>query len=265
VTIRPPTTRTKPARATKATANGARQGGPASPVAQPPVAAPPELRPGAPRPRRGPDYRLRGLDLGPDVHHAPARPRRRNPRRRRGRRVAIYWAILLVAAALVAVALRLFVVEPFSVPSAAMAPTFQSGDRILVMKPELLTGAVSRGDIVVFRHPDSPPCSAHWNQIPDLVTRVIGLPGETIWSTGRSIYVNGHRLRERGWYDQKSGPLGSTPITPTTIPAGDYFVLGDNRSDACDSRAFGAIPGSSIVGKVIAIVARGGHPHIQFI
>jgi signal peptidase I len=93
----------------------------------------------------------------------------------------------------------------------------------------------------------------------DLVLRVVALPGETIWSVDDTVFVDGLPLPERGWYDPRFGQLGSTPLTSTTLGPGQYFVLADNRSDACDSRAFGPISQSSIVGEGIAIVGRYGH------
>jgi signal peptidase I len=166
-------------------------------------------------------------------------------------------------AVLVALLLRAYVVEPFSVPSSAMIPTLQAGDRILAVKSGLLGGPVKRGDIVVFGHPKFFPCRAG-PATGDLVKRVIGLPGETIWSVGDAIAVDGRRLHEPGWYDRTFGEVGSSPVHRTTIPRGDYFVMGDNRADTCDSRGFGAIPGSSIVGKVKVIISRRGHPHLFF-
>ena len=94
---------------------------------------------------------------------------------------------------------------------------------------------------------------------------MIGLPGETISSTGGSIDIDGRTLREPGWYNQGSGQVGSAPIHRTTIPPGHYFVMGDNRTNSCDSRSFGVISGSSVVGKVTAIVTRNGHAYIHFL
>ena len=64
----------------------------------------------------------------------------------------------------------------------------------------------------------------------DLVNRVIGLPGQTIWSTRGTIYVDGRRLNEPGWYYPPYGELGKTGIALTKIPPGSYFLMGDNRS-----------------------------------
>jgi signal peptidase I len=91
------------------------------------------------------------------------------------------------------------------------------------------------------------------------VLRVVALPGETIWSVGDTIFVDGRPLSERGWYNPRFGQVGSTPIRSTTLASNQYFVLADNRSDACDSRVFGPISKSSIVGEGIAIVGRHGH------
>jgi signal peptidase I len=164
-------------------------------------------------------------------------------------------------ATVVALLLRALVIQPFSVPSGAMAPTLQVGDQILVVRSSLLPGPIERGDIVVFSHPKYFPCRAPQ----DLLKRVVGLPGETIWSTGNTIYVDRHQLNERGWYNPTAGQVGSTPILRTKIPSGDYFMMGDNRTDSCDSRSFGAVSGSSIVGEVVAVVLRNGHPYFHLL
>jgi len=217
------------------------------------------------RSRRGADYRLRGLDVSrPDTLAArEPRARRVRPSRRQHRRLLAKWIVVLIVATLAAVVLRASVFQPFSVPSVSMLPTLQVGDRILVVKSSVLEGTVRAGDIVAFRHPRLLVCNTGQGQAGDLVQRVIGLPGDTIWSDGNRIYVDGRQLHERGWYDTLYGQLGSTPILRTKIPPGQYFVMGDNRSDACDSRAFGTIARSAIVGKVFAIVMRDGHPYIH--
>jgi signal peptidase I len=185
-------------------------------------------------------------------------------RSHRRRRLIIEWGIVLAIAAVIAILLRAFVVQAFFVPSPSMEPTLQEGDRILVIKSGLLAGPIGRGDIVVFHHPKYFPCAAGSDDIEDLVKRVIGLPGETIVSHGNTIFINGKALSENGWYRTGEPQVGAMPITRTKIPAGDYFVMGDNRTDSCDSRSFGVIQGSSVVGKVIAIVWRNGHPYLHF-
>ncbi len=85
--------------------------------------------------------------------------------------------------------------------------------------------------------------------VTDLVKRIIATPGETISSQGNLIYVDGKVLKQP-W--QHAATLG-TPITLQKIPKNDYFVMGDNRPESCDSRLWGYVPRSSIIGKAILI------------
>jgi signal peptidase I len=218
------------------------------------------------RSKRGPDYRLRGLDLGAQKkkNQAPVFPVRRDqPRRRHRRRLVVGWVIVLVIAAAVAMVLRGTIIQPFSVPSAGMTPTLQVNDRILVVKSNTLAGPIQRGDIIVFRRPQNYSCGASAGTGDDLVQRVIGVPGQNIWSIGYSIYVDGRQVDDRYGLDSNVGRAVPKSIPLTTVPAGEYFVVGDNLSQSCDSRSFGSIPASSVVGKVVSIVLRGGHPYIH--
>jgi signal peptidase I len=144
-----------------------------------------------------------------------------------------------------------------------MAPTLQTGDRILVVKSGPLAGTIHSGQIVVLRPPKSLPCTLVGGRSGDLVLRVVALPGQTIWSVAGTIFVNGRGLQERGWYNRRFGQVGSAPVSRTTLGRNQYFVLADNRSDTCDSRAFGPISKSSIVGKAVAIVVRDGHFYLR--
>ena len=209
------------------------------------------------------DYRLRGLSTDPTdyVSAAPTRPDRRRRPRRQGPLLAKV-AVLVAVAALATWLLQAFVVQPFSVPGKAMAPTLQAGDRILVVKSWPLEGPIHSGQIVVFRPPQFLPCTVGGGG-GDLVLRVVALPGQTIWSIDNTIFVDGQPLRERGWYDPRFGQVGSRPIPNTTLAQNQYFVMGDNRSGACDSRVFGPISKSSIVGQGIATVVRHGHVFVR--
>ncbi len=221
----------------------------------------------AARPRRAPDYRLRGLDLDAQaLAEAPRRPARRAARtRRQRRRLFVQWIVVLALAATVAVGLRASVVRTYSVTSASMVPNLHARTDILVVKPSFLSGPIKAGSIIVFGQPAHSTCSLASNDSTHLVSRVIGLPGETIWSAKGSIYIDGRRLEEPGWYNPPFGELGRTGIARTTIPAGSYFVMGDNRMDACDSRAFGPIPRSLVVGKAVASITRNGHLFVHSI
>jgi signal peptidase I len=128
-----------------------------------------------------------------------------------------------------------------------------------VVKSGLLAGSIHRGGIVVFHPPQTLPCTVVGSRARDLALRVVALPGQVIWSAGQTIFVDGRPLSERGWYDRRFGQVGSTPIRSTTLAPGQYFVMADRRSDACDSRAFGPISKGSVVGQGIAVVGRDGH------
>jgi signal peptidase I len=163
--------------------------------------------------------------------------------------------IVVVVAVLVAVLLRAFVVQTFYIPSGSMEPTLAIGDRILVNKLSYDLHGVDRGNIVVFSRPPAENCGGP--EVNDLVKRVIGLPGNVVSVSGGYVYIDGKRLDE-SWLPASEqgvttpGPPG-TPyslVKPFKVPSGDYFVMGDNRTDSCDSRYWGPIPKSLIVGKV---------------
>ena len=145
---------------------------------------------------------------------------------------------------------RAFFLQTFFVPSTSMYPTLKPGDRIVVEK---VTKSVQPGDIIVFSRPPAEDCGGP--PVPDLVKRVIGLPGDTVEVRNDKVYLNGKVLPEP-WLPAATDE--SNPYTanygPVTVPAGDYFVMGDNRTRSCDSRMWGPVKGSSIVGKVVMIV-----------
>ena len=162
---------------------------------------------------------------------------------------------MVVVAVLVAVLLRAFVVQTFYIPSGSMEPTLQIGDRILVNKLSYDIHGVDRGDIVVFSRPPAENCGGP--QVNDLVKRVVGLPDETISLQNGYVYIDGKRLNESYLPTEVQGKTLPGPggtnyslANPYHIPANDYFVMGDNRGDSCDSRYWGPIPKSLIVGKV---------------
>jgi len=163
--------------------------------------------------------------------------------------------IVVVVAVLVAVLLRTFVVQTFFIPSGSMEPTLQIGDRILVNKLSYHLHGVDRGDIVVFSRPPAENCGGP--EVNDLVKRVVGLPGDVISLSRGYVYIDGKRLDE-SWLPAgeqgitSEGPQGnaSNLVHPYHIPANEYFVMGDNRNDSCDSRYWGPIKQSLIVGKV---------------
>ena len=175
-----------------------------------------------------------------------------------GYRWVIEWAVILMAVLLCTVLLRTYVIQSFYIPSPSMVPTLQVGDRIMVNKLSYDLHAVHRGDIVVFKRPP-----LEMQDFPDLVKRVVGLPGETISSKDGHVYIDGKLLPEPWLPPGPQSYTGALPDDqnpqfnmpgPVHIPAGEYFVMGDNRTDSEDSRFFGPIPKSLIVGRAIAVV-----------
>ena len=201
-------------------------------------------------------------DVDPaDVEEAETDPRPR--RRRRRRRTLIETGITVVVAVLLAGLLRAFVFQTFWIPSSSMVPTLGVNDRILVEKAFFTWHDVHEGDIVVFSHPPLDRCPGPAGG--DLVKRVIALPGQTIYSSGNHIYIDGRLLPEP--YLPSDDPLGPSIASrqhPYQVPAGEFYLLGDNRAISCDSRYWGPIQGSSIVGKVILDWWRNGHPYFRW-
>ena len=162
---------------------------------------------------------------------------------RRRRRIVIEWGIILVVAVVASFLVRAYAVQTFFIPSGSMEPTLHTGDRILVNKLSVRFGTINVGDIIVFKAPASEHCGD--GNFPDLVKRVIGLPGDVMTSKGNTVYVNGHPLKEPWTYFHTLSP----PIKKVTVPANNYFVMGDNRANSCDSRFWGTVPRSDIIGK----------------
>ena len=166
-------------------------------------------------------------------------------------------AITILVAALLAGLVRTFAFQTFWIPSSSMVPTIDVYDRVLVQKAFFTWHDVREGQIVVFSHPPLDHCPGEG----DLVKRVIALPDQTIYSSGNSIYVNGRLLAEPylPQYDPLGPPIASSQH-PYRVPAGEFYVLGDNRADSCDSRYWGPITGSSIIGKVVLTFWHDGRP-----
>jgi signal peptidase I len=179
------------------------------------------------------------VDLAEPTEDVPAPPK---PLRRRG---VIEWIIVLVAAVLVSLLVRAFVFQTYFIPSRSMEPTLYEGNRIMVNKLSAEMGTINIGDIVVFKAP--PAVAAKCNDtVADLVKRVIGVPGDRLTSRGNTIFVNGSPLKEN-WSHYE--PLGE-PLGHVVVPQGEYFMMGDNHANSCDSRYWGDVPRSDIIGKV---------------
>jgi signal peptidase I len=201
----------------------------------------------------------------PDAAYAPARPRTRLERFRAWRFAPVVEVIATIAVALaLAESVQAAVVKPFVIPSASMEPTLAIGQRVLVNRLAYDFSSPQRGDIVVFHPPSSLTCAV---TVPStepcprsnskeasqyFVKRVIGLPGDRISITDGHPVINGKPL----WNEPYILPCvdsGSCYFPHAmTVPRGEYFMLGDNRGDSDDSRFWGPIPGSWIIGEVFA-------------
>ena len=170
------------------------------------------------------------------------------PHRSSRSRVALEWMVVVAGAALVALALQLTTFQVFTIPSESMSPTLEVGDKIVVNKWAYRFGDVHRGDIVVFSKPDGADVEG-----PDIVKRVVGVANDELTIVDGHVRVNGKAIDEPylppGTVTPATGTYPCLPSAPCIIPPGQIFVMGDNRSNSADSRIFGPIPTSSVLGQ----------------
>jgi signal peptidase I len=134
--------------------------------------------------------------------------------------------------------LRAFVAEPLAVPTGSMTPTLRPGDHVIVNKLAYRFGDPRRGDLVVF----------HARASGDLMLkRVVAVGGDRVGLEDGVLHVNGHAVREP-FVDHRL--VDSVYFGPVRVPSGAVFVMGDQRSDSLDSRAFGPVPRRRLVGRV---------------
>lgn len=209
---------------------------------------------------------------------------------------------VIVQALLLAVVIRTLLFQPFSIPSGSMRPTLLEGDYLFVTKwaygysrhslpfsPDLFSGRIwatapARGDVAVFKYPPNPSL--------DYIKRVIGLPGDRVQMRDGQLYINGTAVQR-----EKAGQIDNPDITEENrpvdvyretlpngvsydtldvtpngfsdntrefvVPAGHYFMMGDNRDNSADSRVFGFVPEENFVGRANIIffsIAGGASP-----
>lgn len=151
----------------------------------------------------------------------------------------------LVLTAVIFFVLQHFVAQPYQILQVSMENSLQPGQNVLVDKLSPLWSDYKRGDVIVFEPPGN--IEEDDQNIP-FIKRIIGVPGDQVQIKDNGVYVNGVRLIEPYVYEGQA----TTPTTNTSswvIPAGEYFVMGDHRQASIDSRAFGPIPRSSIIGR----------------
>jgi signal peptidase I len=183
-------------------------------------------------------------------------------------------AVIVIAALVLTILLKAFVVQVFSIPSGSMENTLLPGDRILVNKLVYRFRSIERGYIVVFSGSGSwdPPTPAPslWDRVTglvgiagrgtDYVKRVIGVPGDHVvcCNAAGQVTVNGVALSESSYVYPGAAP--SQIRFNITVPPGRLWVMGDNRADSDDSRyrvgdpGGGTIPESAVVGRAFVIV-----------
>ncbi|MGA9285642.1 MAG: signal peptidase I [Solirubrobacteraceae bacterium] len=177
--------------------------------------------------------------------------------------------IVLVAIGL-ALAIQAWIVKPYRIPSGSMEPTLKVGQRVLVNRIGMHFGEPHVGEIVVFHPPkdaeqqicgpaphmvtpggaacDSPePQEASVN----FIKRIVAGPGDTLYIKEGHAYVNGKREKDSYINPCEGGSECNFP-TPIKIPAGHWFMMGDNRGESDDSRFWGPVPRSWIIGGAFA-------------
>jgi signal peptidase I len=186
------------------------------------------------------------------------------PNLSRRQRSVLDWIVTLVFAVLIVLAIKAWVVNPYRIPSSSMEPTFHcarpeigcvgnASDRVIANRFIYHFRDPKRKEIVVFK----PPVRAAL-RCPGgggvYVKRIIGVPGDR-WEERRGyVYIDAKRLDEpyveASRRDNESHTLPNIQPTVTRIPKDRYLMMGDNRSQSCDSRVWGLVPRSSIIGEV---------------
>ena len=164
---------------------------------------------------------------------------------------AVRWILLLAVTAAAVFGLRQYVIASYYIPSASMETTLHGcpgcqPDMVLVDKLSYRFKSVNRSDVVVFaRPPQAPP------EDKQLIKRVIGLPGEVVSGHDGHVFVDNKELVE-----PYVNPAchGTADFAAVRVPVNRYFVMGDNRCDSFDSRMFGTIPRSAVIGKAFAVI-----------
>jgi signal peptidase I len=171
--------------------------------------------------------------------------------------------VLVALAVLLAVVFKTFLVAAFYIPSGSMESTLNISDRVLVEKVSYRFGDVQRGDVVVFVHDEpgfepprpSNPVAGFFSSLGqaigvvppsdrDFIKRVVGVPGDRINCDG-GLIRNGQKVTEP-YLDPDTTTEG---CKATTVGPGELYVMGDNRDNSQDSRSFGVIQRSDVVGR----------------
>jgi signal peptidase I len=178
------------------------------------------------------------------------------------KRIVKEYVEAIITALVLALVIRAYVIQAFKIPSGSMIPTLLIGDHILVNKfiygtkipfsdrRVLVFKKPERGDIIVFKYPENPK--------KDFIKRVMGTEGDVIEEKNKTVYLNGKAILEP--YVQhsdssiRSGENGPRDnFGPLVVPENKVFVMGDNRDQSYDSRYWGFVDLSEIMGKALII------------
>ena len=169
--------------------------------------------------------------------------------------VAADWIVTLLVAVLFVLVFETEVAKPYRIPSASIEPTLHcarpaegceaaTSDRVIADRLAYRFHGPQRGDIVFFTAPSAAARQCQTGGT--FVKRVVGLPGEQLSSQNGRVLVDGRPLDESAYL----GAGVVTSLAPAKVPRDAYFVMGDNRGDSCDSRAWGAVPRRNVIGRV---------------
>jgi signal peptidase I len=186
-----------------------------------------------------------------------------------GVRKMVDWLVTLAAAVAFVLAFEAEVAKPFRIPSASMEHTLHcarpaqgclasTSDRVLVNRLAYVFGSPERGQIVVFKAPEKANACGQGDGGTTFVKRLIGRPGEAVHED-RNGFIWIREPDASTWtelpepYVSTAARLGDSQYHRRTwrVPADEYFMLGDNRDQSCDSRTWGFVPRSSLIGPVI--------------
>jgi signal peptidase I len=229
--------------------------------------------PPPPRTETSQDDGLRGEPFREPPPYPPVLETRPEPKRRsrnpidrlteglpRPWRIAIDWIVTIAGAIAIVLAIKAWVVNPYRIPSSSMEPTLHCArpgqgcearlsDRVLANRFIYHFRDPHRGEIVVFNTPKEAQdmCGASGT----FVKRLIGLPGETVSERqGGFIFIDGKRLNEP--YIKPDRRERDSTTGTWVVPRGEYFFMGDNRGESCDSRRWGSVPRKNLIGEVFA-------------
>jgi signal peptidase I len=180
-------------------------------------------------------------------------------------RIAIDWAVTILGAVAIVLAIKAYVVNPYRIPSSSMEPTLHCArplnqcearfsDRVLANRFIYHFREPRRGEIVVFKTPPRAQIVCNNGQGggggDTFVKRLVALPGDRWRLQDGYLHINGEKLDESYI---KPDRRDADTIPEKTVPKGEYVMLGDNRSSSCDSRRWGTVPRKNLIGPVFAV------------